>query len=117
MRVFVLEALTRAAEQAKREDCPEVGLEHLEKILPQFLLDFAWGRVFFASHLRIKIPAKRVRSSFSGFPGIASFRMGRLIFLIFISFMWFGPYPLKVIFSVIYATLKFQQIRDVQIEA
>lgn len=41
MRVYVLEALTRAAEEAKRVDSPEVNLEHLEKILPQFLLDFA----------------------------------------------------------------------------
>ena len=41
MRIFVLEAITRAAEQAKKEDCHEVTLEHLEKILPQFLLDFA----------------------------------------------------------------------------
>jgi hypothetical protein len=41
MRIFVLEALTRSAEQAKKEDSSEVTLEHLEKILPQFLLDFA----------------------------------------------------------------------------
>ena len=42
MKVFVLEALSRAAEQAKKEDSREVSLEHMEKILPQFLLDFAW---------------------------------------------------------------------------
>ncbi len=43
MRIYVLEAITRAAEQAKKEDCHEVTLDHLEKILPQFLLDFAWS--------------------------------------------------------------------------
>jgi hypothetical protein len=41
MRIFVMEAMTRAAEQAKKEDSDEISLEHLEKILPQFLLDFA----------------------------------------------------------------------------
>ena len=41
MRIFMLEAMTRSAEQAKKEDAEEVSLEHLEKILPQFLLDFS----------------------------------------------------------------------------
>lgn len=39
-RIYVMEALTRCAEQAKKEDAQTVTLEHLEKILPQFLLDF-----------------------------------------------------------------------------
>ena len=37
----MLEVMTRSAEQAKKEDSNEVTLEHLEKILPQFLLDFS----------------------------------------------------------------------------
>jgi histone H3/H4 len=41
IKVFVAEALTRAAEQAKLEGAKEVKGEHLEKILPQFLLDFS----------------------------------------------------------------------------
>jgi len=39
--VFVMEGLTRAAEQAKLEGKSEVKEEHLEKVLPQFLLDFS----------------------------------------------------------------------------
>ena len=39
--VFVAEGLTRAAEQAKLEGKSEVKEEHLEKVLPQFLLDFS----------------------------------------------------------------------------
>ena len=39
--VFVTEALKRAAQQAKLEGKSEVKEEHLEKILPQFLLDFS----------------------------------------------------------------------------
>ena len=40
LRVYVLEAAHRAAYQAKSEGSESVQLEHLEKILPQLLLDF-----------------------------------------------------------------------------
>ena len=38
--LFVVEGLKRAAEQAKLEGKKEVKEEQLEKVLPQFLLDF-----------------------------------------------------------------------------
>ena len=41
IRVHALEILNRAAEQAKTEGSEEVSSEHFEKVLPQFLLDFA----------------------------------------------------------------------------
>ena len=41
VRVHSLELLNRCAEQAKKEGATNVTQEHLEKILPQFLLDFA----------------------------------------------------------------------------
>ena len=40
MKIYVIEAANRAATQAKKEGNEVVELEHLEKILPQFLLDF-----------------------------------------------------------------------------
>jgi len=40
LRIYVLEAANRAAAQAKSEGGEVVELEHLEKVLPQFLLDF-----------------------------------------------------------------------------
>jgi len=40
LRIYVLEAAHRAASQAKSEGSQVVELEHLEKVLPQFLLDF-----------------------------------------------------------------------------
>uniref|UniRef100_A0A0B7AHV5 Centromere protein X n=2 Tax=Arion vulgaris TaxID=1028688 RepID=A0A0B7AHV5_9EUPU len=39
LRVFTKEALSRAAVQAKDEGDARVTIEHLEKILPQLLLD------------------------------------------------------------------------------
>jgi len=41
IRVYVLEAAHRAAARAKSDGSGSVEAEHLEKILPQFLLDFA----------------------------------------------------------------------------
>ena len=41
IRVYVLEAAHRAAHQAKSEGTTTVELDHIQKILPQFLLDFA----------------------------------------------------------------------------
>ncbi|KAK6187181.1 hypothetical protein SNE40_005262 [Patella caerulea] len=38
-RIFVLEAATRAAIQAKKDMSDEVMIDHFEKILPQLLLD------------------------------------------------------------------------------
>ncbi|KAH9494864.1 hypothetical protein Btru_015861 [Bulinus truncatus] len=38
-RIFVKEALSRAADQAKNEGDRGVTIDHLEKILPQLLLD------------------------------------------------------------------------------
>ncbi|XP_073464031.1 centromere protein X [Aquarana catesbeiana] len=40
LKVFVHEAAARAARQAKSEDLQAVDIEHVEKILPQLLLDF-----------------------------------------------------------------------------
>ncbi|XP_017339585.1 centromere protein X [Ictalurus punctatus] len=40
LRIFVIEATRRAIKQAENEDCVGVDLEHVEKILPQLLLDF-----------------------------------------------------------------------------
>ena len=40
MRVYLVEIITRAGEQAIKEGMEHVTQEHLEKILPQFLLDF-----------------------------------------------------------------------------
>ncbi|KAF7698260.1 centromere protein X [Silurus meridionalis] len=40
LRIFVIEATRRAVKQAENEDCVGVDLEHVEKILPQLLLDF-----------------------------------------------------------------------------
>ena len=40
LRVYVLEAAYRSAYQAKSEGSTNVSLEHVEKVLPQFLLDF-----------------------------------------------------------------------------
>ncbi|XP_075703105.1 centromere protein X isoform X2 [Rhinoderma darwinii] len=40
LKVFVYEAASRAARQALSEDVPIVNIEHVEKILPQLLLDF-----------------------------------------------------------------------------
>jgi len=41
IRVHSIELMNRCAEQAKREGAELVSNEHLEKVLPQFLLDFA----------------------------------------------------------------------------
>ncbi|RLV92089.1 hypothetical protein DV515_00013907 [Chloebia gouldiae] len=40
LKVFVREAAARAARQAQAEDLKKVDTEHLEKALPQLLLDF-----------------------------------------------------------------------------
>ncbi|XP_023794771.1 centromere protein X [Cyanistes caeruleus] len=40
LKVFVREAAARAARQAQAEDLKKVDTEHLEKVLPQLLLDF-----------------------------------------------------------------------------
>ena len=40
LRIYVLEAAHRAASQARSEGSQVVELEHLEKVLPQLLLDF-----------------------------------------------------------------------------
>lgn len=40
LKVFVREAAARAARQAEAEEVPIVDIEHLEKVLPQLLLDF-----------------------------------------------------------------------------
>mmetsp|Transcript_26197 Transcript_26197/g.43357 ORF Transcript_26197/g.43357 Transcript_26197/m.43357 type:complete len:117 (+) Transcript_26197:36-386(+) len=40
IRCFALEALHRAAAEAESVGAPEVLCEHLEKVLPQLLLDF-----------------------------------------------------------------------------
>ncbi|KAM6403668.1 centromere protein X [Rhynochetos jubatus] len=40
LNVFVREAAARAARQAQAEDLGTVELEHVEKVLPQLLLDF-----------------------------------------------------------------------------
>ncbi|XP_032064436.1 centromere protein X [Thamnophis elegans] len=40
LKIFVQEASARAARQAQTEDVMRVEVEHVEKILPQLLLDF-----------------------------------------------------------------------------
>ena len=40
LRIYTLEAAHRAAAQAKAEGGSEVEVEHIQKILPQLLLDF-----------------------------------------------------------------------------
>lgn len=40
MRVYTIEILTRAGDQAIKEESSSITMEHLEKILPQLLLDF-----------------------------------------------------------------------------
>lgn len=40
LKVFVREAAARAARQAQAEDLEKVDIEHVEKVLPQLLLDF-----------------------------------------------------------------------------
>ncbi|XP_068674018.1 centromere protein X-like [Montipora foliosa] len=40
LKIFIAEGAARAAQQAKVESSPSVETEHLEKILPQLLLDF-----------------------------------------------------------------------------
>lgn len=40
IRVFVAEAATRAANQAHQDDASVCEVDHVEKILPQLLLDF-----------------------------------------------------------------------------
>ncbi len=39
-KVYVAELMIRAADRAKLEGAERVTQEHLEKVLPQFLLDF-----------------------------------------------------------------------------
>jgi len=39
-RVYTLEILHRANKQARSEGCETIAAEHIEKILPQLLLDF-----------------------------------------------------------------------------
>ncbi|XP_074967616.1 centromere protein X [Phalacrocorax aristotelis] len=40
LNVFVREAAARAVRQAQVEDLEKVDIEHVEKVLPQLLLDF-----------------------------------------------------------------------------
>ncbi|XP_075296788.1 centromere protein X [Opisthocomus hoazin] len=40
LNVFVREAAARAARQAQAEGLQKVDVEHVEKVLPQLLLDF-----------------------------------------------------------------------------
>ncbi len=40
LKVYCAEAFARSAAQAKRQGMDVVQMEHLEKIMPQFLLDF-----------------------------------------------------------------------------
>ncbi|XP_040438234.1 centromere protein X [Falco naumanni] len=40
LNVFVREAAARAVRQAKAQELEQVDIEHLEKVLPQLLLDF-----------------------------------------------------------------------------
>ncbi|XP_015275852.1 PREDICTED: centromere protein X [Gekko japonicus] len=40
LKVFVREAAARGARQAQAEDLTRVDVEHVEKVLPQLLLDF-----------------------------------------------------------------------------
>ena len=39
LRLYVREAALRASDQARLTGAPSVGLEHLEKVLPQWLMD------------------------------------------------------------------------------
>lgn len=41
VKIHALELMHRGAEQAVKEGAQEVSMEHLEKVLPQFLLDFS----------------------------------------------------------------------------
>lgn len=38
--IFIREAVLRCIREAEKEDTSSVTIEHLEKILPQLLLDF-----------------------------------------------------------------------------
>nr|XP_056722647.1 centromere protein X [Euleptes europaea] len=40
LKVFVREAAARGVRQAQAEDLARVDIEHVEKVLPQLLLDF-----------------------------------------------------------------------------
>ncbi|XP_012590200.1 PREDICTED: centromere protein X, partial [Condylura cristata] len=40
LRIFVVEAAIRSVRQAQAEDLAQVDMDHLEKVLPQLLLDF-----------------------------------------------------------------------------
>lgn len=40
VNLFITEAINRAAQIAKSEGSPAIEFSHLEKILPQLLLDF-----------------------------------------------------------------------------
>ncbi|XP_036446054.1 centromere protein X [Colossoma macropomum] len=40
LKIFVIEAAQRTMKQAENEDSTGVDLEHVEKVLPQLLLDF-----------------------------------------------------------------------------
>ncbi|XP_062937164.1 centromere protein X [Cynocephalus volans] len=40
LKIFVTEAAVRGARQAQAEDVALVGVDQLEKVLPQLLLDF-----------------------------------------------------------------------------
>ena len=40
LRIYSLEIISRAGDQATKEGSSKIGQEHLEKVLPQFLLDF-----------------------------------------------------------------------------
>ncbi|XP_042305283.1 centromere protein X [Sceloporus undulatus] len=40
LKVFVREAAARGSRQAQTEDLTQVDVEHVEKVLPQLLLDF-----------------------------------------------------------------------------
>ncbi|XP_038598847.1 centromere protein X [Tachyglossus aculeatus] len=40
LKIFVREAAARGVRQAQAEDVSDVDVEHVEKVLPQLLLDF-----------------------------------------------------------------------------
>ncbi|XP_037348783.1 centromere protein X isoform X2 [Talpa occidentalis] len=40
LKIFVVEAAVRSVRQAQAEDLARVDVDHLEKVLPQLLLDF-----------------------------------------------------------------------------
>nr|XP_012632686.1 centromere protein X-like isoform X4 [Microcebus murinus] len=40
LKIFVVEAAVRGVRQAQAEDVTQVGVDQLEKVLPQLLLDF-----------------------------------------------------------------------------